>query len=436
MFGSLFFLSQYLQFVLGYDPLQAGIRTLPVAASLMVAAPTSSVLVRRFGTKLVVAGGLLVVAGALALLTQATATSGYGLVAAVLVVLGLGMGTAMAPATESIMGSLPPEKAGVGSAVNDTTRQLGGALGVAVLGSVMSSAYVARIDSVPELRQLPKAALDVVRSSVGGAAAVASRLPEQFRAPLVRLANDAFVHGMSRAVVVGAVVAAAGAIVALVFLPSRPVADTVRDEDLRDLAVATAQALPAKASPRVAALDATVDLLKEAGFSSLNFHAVATRAGVSTSTLERIWSSKIELVTAVIERMAAQMPDPDRGAVRDDCVQYVGALASLFAAPWAPGVVAVLVGEAGRHPDLAAQLRVCVVSPHREALLAALRRGVERGELDGGTDVETVADLLVGPLYYRLLVTGEAVDPARVPALVDQALGVRARSGPVAGNHD
>lgn len=420
MFGSLFFLSQYLQFVLGYDPLQAGIRTLPVAAALMIAAPTSSALVRRAGTKLVVAGGLAVVAIALGLLTQATATSGYLLVAIVLLVLGLGMGTAMAPATESIMGSLPPEKAGVGSAVNDTTRQLGGALGVAVLGSVMQSAYVARVDTIPQLRQLPPAALDAVRSSVGGAAAVAARLPEQFRAPFERVVNDAFVHGMTRAVVFGAVVALLGAVVALVFLPARPVVDIEAPLELDDLVVATAQAIPTE-PPRRRVLSATVDLLKEAGFSSLNFHAVSTRAGVSTSTLERIWTSKVDLVTAVVAELSERLPVPDTGSVRDDALAYLDALASLFAAPWAPGVIAVLVGEAGRHPDLAARLRATVVGPHRAALTDSLRRGVARGELAPDTDVELVADVLVAPLYYRLLVTGEPVDAARAGALVDHA---------------
>ncbi|HZR12838.1 MAG TPA: DHA2 family efflux MFS transporter permease subunit [Acidimicrobiia bacterium] len=420
MFGSLFFLSQYLQFVLGYDPLQAGIRTLPVAVALMVAAPTSSVLVRRFGSKLVVAGGLAVVAVALALLTRATATSGYPLVAVVLLVLGLGMGTAMAPATESIMGSLPPERAGVGSAVNDTTRQLGGALGVAVLGSVMQSAYVARVDAVPQLHELPPAALSAVRSSVGGAAEVAAHLPAQFREQLVKLANEAFVHGMTRAVIVGAVIALCGALVALVFLPARPVAAAEAPAELDELVVATAQAIPTE-SPRRRVLSATVDLLKEAGFSSLNFHAVSTKAGVSTSTLERIWSSKVDLVTAVVAELSERLPVPDTGSVRDDAIAYLDALASLFAAPWAPGVIAVLVGEAGRHPDLAARLRTSVIGPHRAALIDALRRGVARGELAPDTDVGLVGDVLVGPLYYRLLVTGEPVDTARADALVDHA---------------
>src|SRR6266545_4985144 len=149
LFGSVFLLTQHLQFVLGYTPLQAGVRILPVAA-LIVAAPLAARLTERVGTKLVVAAGLLVVAGALWLVSTVQLGDGYGLVAASLALLGTGMGLTMAPATESIMGSLPPAKAGVGSAMNDTTRQVGGALGVAVLGSILAAGYGAAIQ--PTLR--------------------------------------------------------------------------------------------------------------------------------------------------------------------------------------------------------------------------------------------------------------------------------------------
>ena len=141
LFGSLFFLTQYLQFVLGYTALQAGIRIAPIAGVLIISAPISGRLVSKVGNKVLVAGGMTFAAGGLYVLSTATISSGYGLVLAGLLVLGLGMGTAMAPATESIMGSLPLAKAGVGSAMNDTTRQIGGALGVAILGSIFSSVY-------------------------------------------------------------------------------------------------------------------------------------------------------------------------------------------------------------------------------------------------------------------------------------------------------
>ena len=172
MFGALFFVSQYLQFVLAYTPLQSGARLLPVAAALMVTAPVSARLVGRFGTKRIVTLGLVLVAAALLLFSRVTVTSGYPLVAAVLTIVGIGMGLAMAPATDSIMGSLPPEKAGVGSAMNDTTREIGGALGVAILGSVITGVYGSTIRAEPDFARLQQAAPDVARAvedSVGSA---------------------------------------------------------------------------------------------------------------------------------------------------------------------------------------------------------------------------------------------------------------------------
>ena len=141
LFGMIFFLTQYLQEVRGYSALDAGLRTMPVAAGLVIGGPLSAKLTERLGIRIVVPAGLTVVAAALCLLSLADAASGYGLIAGALVLLGLGMASAMAPATDAIMGSLPEAKMSVGSAINDTTRVAGGALGVAVLGSLLASGY-------------------------------------------------------------------------------------------------------------------------------------------------------------------------------------------------------------------------------------------------------------------------------------------------------
>jgi predicted MFS family arabinose efflux permease len=251
MFGSLFFLTQYLQNVLGYSALRAGLGFAPIAATMMIAAPNSSRLTARFGTKMVVTGGMVVTAGALLLLSQATVHSGYLLVGVVLGLLGAGMGTAMSPATESIMGSLPLGKAGVGSAVNDTTRQIGGALGVAVLGSVTNSVYRAHVSSSAVVSALPVAARAAVRNGIGNALAVAQRAGATPAA--ARLASDAklaFVHAMTSTVYIGAAFALAGAAVALRWLPARPTtADPAMLVDPVD------QTAPAEArSDRVASL--------------------------------------------------------------------------------------------------------------------------------------------------------------------------------------
>ncbi|HZD24126.1 MAG TPA: DHA2 family efflux MFS transporter permease subunit, partial [Acidimicrobiia bacterium] len=175
MFGSVFLLTQYLQFVLGYTPLQAGIRIMPVA-TMVVAAPLSARFTERFGTKKVVTIGLLIVAGAMSILALIDNSSGYGQVALAISILGMGMGTAMAPATDSIMGSLPLAKAGVGSAMNDTTRQIGGALGVAILGSVLGSVYSSTMQPLVEASPLPAQAAAVASDSIGGALGVAQQV--------------------------------------------------------------------------------------------------------------------------------------------------------------------------------------------------------------------------------------------------------------------
>ncbi|MGH9190276.1 MAG: MFS transporter [Acidimicrobiales bacterium] len=228
LFGSLFLLTQYMQFVLGYSALGAGVRAVPIAVVLMVTAPLSARLVEHVGTKAVVAGGLVLVAVALGVLSQAIGVdTGFGPVLAGLVVLGMGMGLTMAPATESIMGSLPRHKAGVGSALNDTTRQVGGALGVAVLGSLLASSYQSSLDGAMAGSGLPRALADAGRSSVGGAVAAAQRLGGEPGRALAAAARRAYVDGMATGVLVAAGVALVGAVVALAFLPSRAPSEAV-----------------------------------------------------------------------------------------------------------------------------------------------------------------------------------------------------------------
>ncbi len=233
MLGVSFLLTQYLQFVMGFSPLRAGLGFIPLAAALMISAPMSASFTRRFGSKLVVSAGLAIVALALLMLAHATVHSGYAYVGVVLGLLGLGMGTAMSPATDSIMGSLPKEKAGVGSAVNDTTRQVGGALGVAVLGSLAAGAYRARIAGSHVFAALPWPARAAAHDSIGGALQVAPRLGAAGR-QLAADASGAFVHAMSLSATVAAVAALGGALVALVFLPARSADELAAVEPVDD----------------------------------------------------------------------------------------------------------------------------------------------------------------------------------------------------------
>ncbi|MGB3412221.1 MAG: MFS transporter [Microthrixaceae bacterium] len=223
MFGSIFLLTQYFQFVLGYSPFGTGIRMLPFAGSLMLFAPLSAVFVRWIGTKITVATGMALVAAGLVTMSDFTVTSSYGSIVWRLMLVAAGMGMTMAPATDSVMGSLPLAKAGVGSAVNDTTRQVGGALGVAVIGSIMASMYGDKVAHFLSKLGAPDQAIDAARSSLGGAAQVAAdpRAPASLGQELMRTANQAFVDAMHRGYLLAAAMAVVGVLIALLFLPSR-----------------------------------------------------------------------------------------------------------------------------------------------------------------------------------------------------------------------
>jgi hypothetical protein len=228
MFGSLFVLTQLLQFVLGYSALEAGIRMLPLAATMMVVAPASAKLVERIGTKIVVGSGMAIAAGGLVLTSRIGVDDGYGPVALAMVVLAAGMALVMAPATEAIMGSLPPAKAGVGSAVNDTTRELGGALGVAVLGSLLSSAYATNMSAGLHDAPMSEGARSAASESLGVAISMANRIGGDAGQHLAAVARGSFVDAMGTTLLVAAAVAAIGSVITFVLLPSRSKAVAVQ----------------------------------------------------------------------------------------------------------------------------------------------------------------------------------------------------------------
>jgi len=192
---------------------------LPIAAGMILASKLGVGVTRRLGTKFSVATGLTLVAIALATIaTFGTGTGGLQ-IAAALGILGLGMGFAMSPATEAIMGSLPRSKAGIGSAMNDVVREVGGTLGIAVLGSVLASGYGSRMDDATAT--LPHAAGAAAGDSVGGAHEVAAQLGGGAGAKLIDAANGAFVDALATTATLAAAAAVIGALIALAFLPSR-----------------------------------------------------------------------------------------------------------------------------------------------------------------------------------------------------------------------
>ncbi|MFI5836517.1 MFS transporter [Micromonospora sp. NPDC051300] len=217
--GVMFFGAFYLQLVRGYSPLESGLLFLPFAAAQLIFAPRSAAMVRRYGGRAVAAVGLLLTVVALAAFVLIDEDTPIWIFSALGFLQGAGMANIMPPATESIMSALPREKAGVGSAVSNTIRQVAGALGVAVLGSVLSAVY--RDQVAPAVSALPEPVRDAARESVSGAYAVADRLgPAAPR--LIDAANDSFVSAMHWAAGISALVALFGMVIVFRWMPGRP----------------------------------------------------------------------------------------------------------------------------------------------------------------------------------------------------------------------
>ncbi len=223
--GFTFLVTQYFQFVKGYSPLGTGVRLLPVAVSLAVAAIGGTRLALWIGNKAVVTAGLSLFGLALFWIATNTASTSYLVIAAQMVLGGGGMGLITAPATEAILGVVPKEKAGVGSAVNDATRLFGSALGVAVIGSIAASVYGSRVASAVHAG-VPAGAAVAARGSVGGALMAAHGLQRTGLTVagehLTNVATSAFLHSLLVGCDVAGAVALVGALMALTLLPSRP----------------------------------------------------------------------------------------------------------------------------------------------------------------------------------------------------------------------
>jgi EmrB/QacA subfamily drug resistance transporter len=221
LFGALFILSQLLQNDLGYTPLQSGVRILPIAGVLALAAPGSTILVRQVGSKLVAAAALLTMALGFWLLREAcTTTVSYDSLLPGMLCLGLASGLLMPTCADAILGAVPRDKAGVGSATYGVSIQTGGSIGVAVIGSIVATRYSHRL--TPLIGHLaPPPILHTITGSLGGALAVAHRLGAPDGPLLAGAARAAFVSADHLSASVSAIIAAAGALLVLVLLPAR-----------------------------------------------------------------------------------------------------------------------------------------------------------------------------------------------------------------------
>jgi DHA2 family multidrug resistance protein-like MFS transporter len=222
MFGFFFLLTQYFQLVRGYSPLDAGVATLPFAATMILVSPRSAVLGERFGVLRVMSMGFFLVVVGLSVMAMLGPDTPYVVIAGGLVVLSSGMAITLAPATGSIMSAVPLNKAGVGSAVNDTTRELGGALGIALLGSIATSAYRDGLD----VSGVPPEAAAAASESVGAAVAIANQVGGAAGAELAAEAGRAFTDAFNVTMATGAAIALIAGIVVFVLSlrPDRPAA--------------------------------------------------------------------------------------------------------------------------------------------------------------------------------------------------------------------
>jgi EmrB/QacA subfamily drug resistance transporter len=231
MMGTTFFLTFYWQVVRGFAPLKAGLLVVPVSLGIAAMAPRSAKLVERFGARNVIATGMVITAGVFLAYTQIEQHTPVWAIELLLLVWGLGGGMVMAPATTVTMSAVPREKAGVGSAVTNTVRMVGGALGVAILGSVLSAVYRGRLDGAVNV--LPQGMRDEAAESIGGTVGAVGKVAAQVQSGalppaaahplpgLIQTADSAFLHAMHTAVLVSVGAAIVAAIVARVFLPGR-----------------------------------------------------------------------------------------------------------------------------------------------------------------------------------------------------------------------
>ncbi|WP_369240125.1 MFS transporter [Streptomyces sp. R21] len=238
-FGAIYYSTQYLQFILGYDALETGVRLLPLAGAVVLGATVTGRLTPKLGVKLMVVTGMVIGTAGVFLLTQVDKGSTYTDFLAPMMMLGFAIGLSVSPATDTIMGSFPEAELGVGGGANDTSVELGGSLGIALLGSLLGTAYR---DELTDLvgGHLPAAALETARDSVGSGLAVAEEVAKnpaggaQQAQALVDAVHESFAHSIAQTSLIGGIIMAAGTMVVLAVLPGRRKADKHRPEDAQE----------------------------------------------------------------------------------------------------------------------------------------------------------------------------------------------------------
>ncbi len=247
MSGTFFFLAQYLQLVLGMEPFEAGLWTLPQAGAMIVVATLTSQLVRRLGPAWVMTGGLLIAVVGLGMLSRLDGSSDLWLLVAGQIVMSLGFGPTMILGIDMIVGSAPPERAGAASAISETSQEFGFAIGVAILGSIGSAVYRNTLrDDMPA--GVPDEVRHVSLDTLGGALEAAGTLSPALGGELVRAARDAFTTGLQLNTTVAAVLTLAAALVPVLFLRGVRPASELAAEAVKTSQEPLASAVPAPTS--------------------------------------------------------------------------------------------------------------------------------------------------------------------------------------------
>ena len=222
LFGSLFVFTQYLQLVHGYSPLSAGVRALPFALATGAASPLSPVLAKRLGNRVVISAGLALMGLGLLDLSTAQVATGYPALALAVAIMGAGMGLVMAPASSTIMTTVPAHQASAGSAVNDTIREVGGTLGVAIVGSLAAAVYRSRLTASLAGHHTPGALVHIATRSISAADALGKNIGGAHGAEILRAARETFTTAMSLGMRVAGGIAVAAALVAIAVIPRQP----------------------------------------------------------------------------------------------------------------------------------------------------------------------------------------------------------------------
>ena len=251
MFGLFFFLTQYFQLVQGRSALNAGLLILPAATAMMMSAPIAGILSQTVGPKILATIGMGVIAGGLLLMTQLEVGTGVVLPIGAIFMFGFGVGLAMAPLTDTVMAAVPVDEAGVGSAVNDVSRELGGALGIAVVGAVVSGIYRSDVEEALT-GVVPNAVVETASDGIGVAVVALDRLPANVAAVVEAAADTAFVGALTDGLIISIAFAAAAAVVAALFVPWKMRAEQASERNLEPEALAAVEALAPAAAPALA----------------------------------------------------------------------------------------------------------------------------------------------------------------------------------------